>query len=57
MADEEGITPGVTGAGHLVQQMGDRIRMIQNGYVRTYGLTMVIGAVLIGLALLLGRLV
>jgi NADH-quinone oxidoreductase subunit L len=55
--DEQIITPGVEGTGHLVQVMGDKIRFIQNGYVRTYGLTMAMGAVLLGLILLISRLV
>jgi NADH-quinone oxidoreductase subunit L len=57
LVDEEGITPGVEGTGRLIQVMGDKIRMIQNGYVRTYGLTMVIGAVFVGLFIILSRLV
>ncbi|MDR0489196.1 MAG: NADH-quinone oxidoreductase subunit L [Propionibacteriaceae bacterium] len=55
--DEKGVTPAVEGSGRFVQLIGDKVRLIQNGYVRTYGLTMVVGAVLIGVALVLSRLV
>ncbi len=57
LADEKGIDPLTDTTGWLVQTAGDKVRKIQNGYVRTYGLTMAIGAILIGLALVLSRLV
>ncbi|MCL1906626.1 MAG: NADH-quinone oxidoreductase subunit L [Propionibacteriaceae bacterium] len=55
--DEKGITPGIEGFGRFVETLGTKLRVIQNGYVRTYGLTMVIGIVFLGLFLLLSRLV
>ncbi|MCL2784576.1 MAG: NADH-quinone oxidoreductase subunit L [Propionibacteriaceae bacterium] len=57
LTDEKGIDPATEGTGWLVQAIGDKVRLIQNGYVRTYGLTLAIGVVLIGLALVLSRLV
>ena len=32
------------------------VRKLQNGYVRSYALTMVAGAVIVGLALILGQM-
>ena len=57
LADEKGIDPATDGTGWVVQTLGDKVRHLQNGYVRTYGATMAIGAVLIGLALVVSRLV
>ena len=57
LADEKGIDPAAEGAGWLVGKTGAGVRKLQNGYVRTYGLTMAVGVLLIGLALLVSRLV
>ncbi|MDR2974515.1 MAG: NADH-quinone oxidoreductase subunit L [Propionibacteriaceae bacterium] len=57
LADEKGLDPLADGTGWVVQTLGDKVRHIQNGYVRTYGVTMAVGAVLIGLALVVSRLV
>ncbi|MCL2735013.1 MAG: NADH-quinone oxidoreductase subunit L [Propionibacteriaceae bacterium] len=55
--DDVGIDPAYEGGGWLVSKLGDKVRHIQNGYVRTYGVTMALGVVLVGLALLISRLV
>jgi len=57
LADEKGIDPATDGTGWLVKALGSKVRLMQNGYVRTYGVWMAIGAVLIGLALVVSRLV
>ena len=57
LTDEKGIDPVTDGTGWVVQTLGDKVRHLQNGYVRTYGATMAIGVVLIGLALVVSRLV
>ena len=57
VVDEKGVDPATDGTGWLVQTLGDKLRHIQNGYVRTYGATMAIGVVLIGVALTVSRLV
>jgi len=57
LVDSKGIDPVTDGTGWVVQTLGDKVRHIQNGYVRTYGATMAIGVVLIGLALVVSRLV
>ena len=56
-ADSEAVDPATEGVGWLTQYIGDKIRRIENGYVRTYGATMAVGVVLVGLALLVSRLV
>ncbi|MDR2929926.1 MAG: NADH-quinone oxidoreductase subunit L [Propionibacteriaceae bacterium] len=57
LADELGVDPATDGLGWVVQATGNQVRRLQNGYVRTYGVTMAIGVVLIGLALVVSRLV
>jgi NADH-quinone oxidoreductase subunit L len=57
LADSRGVDPAVDGTGWLVQTLGDKVRRIENGYVRTYGVTMAIGVVLIGVILALSQLV
>jgi NADH-quinone oxidoreductase subunit L len=57
LADQHGIDPATEGTGWLVKSAGNLVRRAQNGYVRTYGVTMAIGVVLIGLLLLVSRLV
>jgi NADH-quinone oxidoreductase subunit L len=57
LADDKVVDPVVEGTGWLVQTVGAQVRRVQNGYVRTYGLTMAIGVILVGLALILSRFV
>ena len=57
VVDDKGIDPVTDGTGWVVQTLGDKVRHLQNGYVRTYGATMAVGATLIGLALVVSRLV
>jgi len=57
LVDEKVVDPVTEATGWVFQATGDKIRLLQNGHVRTYGVTMAIGAVLIGLALVLSRLV
>jgi len=57
LADEKALDPATEGTGWVVATLGDKVRHLQNGYVRTYGVTMAIGVVLVGVALLVSRLV
>ena len=55
-ADEVGIDGAVNGVGTLTRGIGQRTRRIQSGFVRSYALSITVGAVLL-LAFLLTRLV
>jgi len=55
--DDKAIDPAYEGGAGLVKASGGLVRHLQNGYVRSYGLTMAVGVILVGLALLLSRLV
>ncbi|MDR0960347.1 MAG: NADH-quinone oxidoreductase subunit L [Propionibacteriaceae bacterium] len=55
--DDVAIDGAVNASGRLPGALGGRVKLLENGYVRTYGLTMVCGAVLVGLSLALSRLV
>jgi NADH-quinone oxidoreductase subunit L len=58
VALDNGVVDGaVQGSGSLALGLGGGLRRLQNGYVRSYGLTMVIGVIVVGLALVIGRLV
>jgi NADH-quinone oxidoreductase subunit L len=58
VAVDEGVVDGaVRGSGTLTLGLGAGLRTLQNGYVRSYGLTMIVGVVIVGLALVIGRLV
>ena len=58
VAVDEGVVDGaVRGSGTLTVGLGAGLRTLQNGYVRSYGLTMIVGVVIVGLALVIGRLV
>ena len=57
LLDEKAIDPVVDSSGRLVEAVGSKVRLMQNGYVRTYGAWMLVGATLVGLALVLIRLV
>ena len=55
--DDKVIDPATDGTGRVVGATGNLVRKLQNGYVRTYGVAMAIGVLLIGLALVVSRLV
>lgn len=54
--DEILVDGGVTGLAGLASGIGQVASRAQNGYVRSYGLTMMLGAVLVSVVLILGRL-
>jgi NADH-quinone oxidoreductase subunit L len=54
--DESGIDGAVNGTGAVIAGMSSRLRRAQNGFVRTYALTMVAGAAVVGAVVVLGRL-
>jgi NADH-quinone oxidoreductase subunit L len=51
--DRRGVDRFVEGSAGLAQSTGQVVRKLQNGYVRSYGLTMLIGLVAAGLVLIL----
>ncbi len=54
---DKGVLDGlVMGSAGVVAAASSGLRKLQNGSVRTYGLTMVYGAILVGLVLILGRM-
>ncbi|HET9873008.1 MAG TPA: NADH-quinone oxidoreductase subunit L [Propionibacteriaceae bacterium] len=54
--DNSGIDGAVNGTTAVIGGMSDRLRRAQNGFVRSYALTMVAGAAIVGAILVLGRL-
>lgn len=54
--DRNGVDKAVEGTGQVFLGFGQQLRRLQSGYVRSYGLTMVAGAVLVGVVLILGQL-
>ena len=46
----------MNGTGSVITQISGQLRKVQNGFVRSYALTMVIGAVVVGAVIALGRL-
>jgi NADH-quinone oxidoreductase subunit L len=54
--EDDGIDGAVDGTATVIAGVSGRARLLQNGFVRTYALTMVIGAALVGVVLILGRL-
>jgi NADH-quinone oxidoreductase subunit L len=46
----------VNGTATAIGSLSGRLRRFQNGFVRSYALTMTVGAAIIGLVLVLGRL-
>ncbi|MTB73088.1 NADH-quinone oxidoreductase subunit L [Arsenicicoccus sp. MKL-02] len=50
-ADEHGVDGGVLGLGEVVEATSNGVRKLQNGFVRSYALTMLAGVVAILLAL------
>jgi NADH-quinone oxidoreductase subunit L len=56
LTDDKVVDGAIRGDSWLATAAANGLRLIQNGYVRTYGLTMLIGVVVIGVVLMLGRL-
>ncbi|MDR1213329.1 MAG: NADH-quinone oxidoreductase subunit L [Propionibacteriaceae bacterium] len=57
LVDQRAVDGAVEGSAHLTQSVGRQLGRLQNGYVRSYGLTMLIGLLAVGVALILGQLV
>ncbi|MDR1512094.1 MAG: NADH-quinone oxidoreductase subunit L [Propionibacteriaceae bacterium] len=55
--DDHGVDRAVDGLGQASLGFGGVLRKLQNGYVRSYGLTMLIGLLAAGVVLILTRLV
>ncbi len=54
--DDRGIDGTVNGTGAVIAGMSSRLRRVQNGFVRSYALTMMVGAAVVGAVIVLGRL-
>jgi NADH-quinone oxidoreductase subunit L len=54
--EDDGIDGTVNGTAAAIGGLSARLRRAQNGFVRTYALTMVAGAAVVGVVLVLGRL-
>ncbi|MGJ3507729.1 NADH-quinone oxidoreductase subunit L [Enemella sp. A6] len=54
--DDVALGKGADGTGTLVSAMGSRLRRLQTGYIRSYGLMMVAGVILVAAVLFLGQL-
>jgi NADH-quinone oxidoreductase subunit L len=54
--EDNGIDGTVNGTAAAIGGLSSQLRRVQNGFVRTYALTMVAGAALVGAVLILGRL-
>jgi NADH-quinone oxidoreductase subunit L len=54
--EDNGIDGTVNGTAAAIGGLSAQLRRVQNGFVRTYALTMVMGAALVGAVLILGRL-
>ncbi len=54
--DRGGVDGVVHGLAGMIGGFGARLRLLQNGFVRTYALTMTAGAAIVGIVLVLGRL-
>ena len=54
--EDNGIDGTVNGTAAAIGGLSAQLRRVQNGFVRTYALTMVVGAALVGVVLVLGRL-
>lgn len=55
-ADRHVVDGAVMGTATALGGLSSVVRKLQNGYVRSYGLTMVVGAVVVGIALILGQM-
>jgi NADH-quinone oxidoreductase subunit L len=54
--ENSGIDGAVNGTAAAIGGMSSRLRRVQNGFVRSYALTMTLGAAIVGVVILLGRL-
>jgi NADH-quinone oxidoreductase subunit L len=54
--DDYGIDGTVNGTAAAIGGMSARLRRVQNGFVRSYALTMTLGAAIVGVVIVLGRL-
>jgi NADH-quinone oxidoreductase subunit L len=54
--EDDGIDGTVNGTAAAIGGLSARLRRVQNGFVRTYALTMVAGAAVVGVVLVLGRM-
>ena len=54
--EDAGIDGAVNGTATAIGGLSGRLRRVQNGFVRSYALTMVAGAAVVGAVLVLGRL-
>jgi NADH-quinone oxidoreductase subunit L len=54
--EDDGIDGAVNGTGSMISGISGQLRKVQNGFVRSYALTMVLGAVVVGAVIALGRL-
>ncbi len=54
--EDDGIDGAVNGTGSVIAGISGQLRKVQNGFVRSYALTMVLGAVVVGAVIALGRL-
>lgn len=54
--DRSVVDGAVTGGAGVFGGLSSALRRLQNGYVRSYGLTMVLGVLLVGVVLIVGRL-
>jgi NADH-quinone oxidoreductase subunit L len=54
--ENSGIDAAVNGTASAIGGMSARLRRVQNGFVRSYALTMTVGAAIVGVVILLGRL-
>lgn len=54
--EDHGIDAGVNNVGTVLTDLSARARRVQNGFVRSYAVTMALGAAVVGVVLILGRL-
>jgi len=54
--EDSGIDGTVNGTAGAIGRMSSRLRRAQNGFVRSYALTMTLGAAIVGIVIVLGRL-
>jgi NADH-quinone oxidoreductase subunit L len=54
--EDFGIDGTVNGTAAAIGGMSARLRRVQNGFVRSYALTMTLGAAIVGVVIVLGRL-
>jgi NADH-quinone oxidoreductase subunit L len=54
--ENSGIDGAVNGTAAAIGGMSARLRRVQNGFVRSYALTMTLGVAIVGVVILLGRL-